>query len=128
VPASEAKEINPAQMSSTEYYHHPERDPRDVPGPFYTREQCLACASPQGCAPTLLSKLASNDLDTFFVRQPETAEEVEQACAAILICCVSDLRYGGQDPAIIARLGNTPEYSDFLIDESGRVYLRTAER
>lgn len=111
-------------MSTPEYYQHPERDPRGVAGPFYTRGQCLACAAPQELAPSLLSDLAANDLDTFFVRQPETAEEIDQACCGIQICCVSDLRYGGQDAAIISRLGNTPEYSDFLIDASGRVYLR----
>lgn len=113
-------------MNAAEYYQHPERDPRGVAGPFYSCGQCLACAAPQELAPALVSELATNDFDTFFVRQPETAEEIEQACAAILICCVSDLRYGGQDPAIIARLGNTPEYSDFLIDKSGRVYLKPA--
>ncbi|MBN8711934.1 MAG: hypothetical protein BGO12_19315 [Verrucomicrobia bacterium 61-8] len=113
-------------MSTAGYCQHPNRDPRGVPGPFYSRGQCLACAAPQGCAPALVSELAWDDLDTFFIRQPGTAEEVEQACAAIQICCVSDLRYGGQDPAIIARLGNTREYSDFLIDKSGKVYLKTA--
>lgn len=75
-----------------QYYQHPKRDPRNAPGPFYTRGQCLACDAPQSCAPALLSELATNNLDTFFVRQPETAEEIEQACLAIQICCVSDLR------------------------------------
>lgn len=113
-------------MSTPEYYHHPERDPRGVAGAFYTRGLCLAGGPPQWSAPSLISELATNDYDTFFVRQPETAEEIEQACSAIQSCCFSDLRYGGQDAAIISRLGNTPEYSDFLIDEAGRVYLRTS--
>lgn len=56
-----------------------------------------------------------HDLTTYFVRQPETPEEVEQARSAIVVCCVKDLRYGGLDRTIIKQLGNDPEICDYLI-------------
>jgi hypothetical protein len=81
------------------------RDPRNAPGPFYAVEKlCLACGLPEAEAPDLLAKLGPSDLDTYFVRQPATSDEVEQACTAMEVCCVGALRYAGDDPAIIARL------------------------
>ena len=67
---------------------------------------------PEGEAPTLLND-DEDEYDTFFVRQPQTHEEVEQACCAIDVCCTEALRYGGQDRAIIERLGNNPAYCDY---------------
>jgi hypothetical protein len=100
-----------------EYYIHPKRFPKNVAGPFYTLGdqwpdgawcgQCLSCGVPEVAAPTLLSPLVDEDADTYFIRQPETVEEIEQACQAIEVCCVDALRYGGKDPAILARLGSS---------------------
>ena len=92
---------------------HPERGKKNVEGAFYTIENgCLACALPEAEAPTLLSD-DEEACDTFFVRQPETPEEVEAACNAIEVCCTEALRYGGKDRKIIARLGNDPAYCDY---------------
>ena len=87
----------------------------NVPGPFYTTGECMACGAPEDEAPTLLEPFAPEDLDTYFVRQPETAQEIEQACRALQVCCVNALRYGGRDRTIISRLGNTPDYCDYVI-------------
>lgn len=83
-----------------------QRCPLNGPGPFYTTGQCLACEAPEAEAPELLAPLCDANHTTYFVRQPETPEEVERACRAIQVCCVSDLRYGGTDRTIIERLRN----------------------
>jgi hypothetical protein len=94
---------------------------KNVPGEWYTTGECMACGAPEDEARELLSPLSDEDLETYFVRQPETPAEVERACRAAQVCCVSALRYGGRDPAVIQRLGNTPEFCDWLVDDSGRL-------
>ncbi len=103
-----------------DYYNHPQRFPKNVEGPFYTlgcqREDgtwcgdCLSCETPELEAPTLLAPLTDENSDTYFIRQPQTEDEIEQACRAAEVCCVEALRYGGRDPKILARLG--PTYCD----------------
>ena len=92
------------------------RFPLNVAGAFYTCGECMACDAPEQEAPELLAPLANDgNLRTYFVRQPETAAEIERACWAIRVCCAADLRYGGTDPKIIARLGNTAYTCDYLV-------------
>jgi len=74
----------------------------NVPGPFYTTGQCMACGAPEDAAPDLLAPLTDDNWHTYFVRQPESPDELERACHAVEVCCVSALRYGGADPAICA--------------------------
>ena len=93
----------------------PHRLEKNAPGPFYTTGECMACEAPEVEAPDLLAPLEGENYDTYFVRQPETPEEVERACRAAEVCCVSAIRYGGTDPAIIRRLSNHPEYCDHLL-------------
>jgi hypothetical protein len=88
---------------------------KNVPGLFYTTGDCLACDAPESEAPDLLEPLRDDNYDTYFVRQPETPEEVERACRALEVCCVAALRYGGTEPSIIRRLGNDPLYCDHLL-------------
>ncbi len=110
------------------------RFPKNVPGPFYTlgfrfadgsgwRGECLACEAPEVEAPDLLAPLANGNYDTYFVKQPTTPEEIEEACRAIEVCCVVALRYGGTDPAIIKRLGNKPAFCDYLLTNDTLVYI-----
>ena len=40
----------------------------------------------------------------YFIWQPETEEEIEQAINTIAVSCVSAVRYGGTDQKIIKRL------------------------
>ncbi len=93
------------------------RFPKNASGPFYTTGTCLACGAPEDEAPELLAPLTDENYDTYFIRQPSTPEEAEKACRAIEVCCVAALRYGGQDTAIIRRLGNRPAYCDTLLPE-----------
>jgi hypothetical protein len=88
---------------------------KNVPGPFYTTGECLCCTMPELEAPTLLAKLDGENSDTYFVRQPATPEETEMACRAAFVCCVSAIRYGGDDAAIIRRLGNRADHCDQLL-------------
>src|SRR5262245_7696390 len=98
-------------------HQHPSRCPLTVAGPFYTCGTCLACEAPEAEAPDLLAPLGHGNYTTYFVRQPETAAEIERACLAAIVCCRSDLRYGGTDPRIITRLGNHPEFCDNLLED-----------
>jgi uncharacterized protein (TIGR02996 family) len=100
------------------WHDHPGRCPLNVVGPFYTCGQCLACEAPENEAPDLLAELNRGNSTTYFVRQPQTAAEIERACSAAVVCCVADVRYGGTDPKIITRLGNDPLYCDHLLDDA----------
>jgi hypothetical protein len=105
----------------------PARSPLNVSGPFYTCGNCLACGLPEGEAPELLASLGEHNYTTYFVRQPQTPEEVEHACMAVRMCCVDDLRYGGQDPRVIERLDNDPRVCDFVVRDGRVVPARAAE-
>lgn len=117
-------------------YLHPQRFPKNAPGSFYSlgsvgtdktwSGQCRACKLPEAKAPTLLAALDDNNSDTFFIRQPETELEIEQACLAAEVCCVSAIRYGGKDEKIIRRLGST--YCDFAILDGAEPQLPTNRR
>ncbi|MCJ8314221.1 MAG: ferredoxin [Saccharospirillaceae bacterium] len=110
---------------------NPNRTSKNVSGDFYTTGfwhegeesgDCLDCAIPEAEAPTLLADINKDDNYTHFIRQPETEEEIEQACQACEICCVNALRYAGSNLSIIKRLGNNPEYCDFVYHE-GEIVL-----
>jgi hypothetical protein len=81
----------------------------------------MACGAPEAEAPDLLAALEGENNDTYFIRQPDTSAEVEKACCAAEVCCVSAIRYGGTDRDIIRRLGNSPEYCDWVITSSGAI-------
>jgi len=99
----------------------PPRLDKNAPGDWYTTGECMACGAPEDEAPDLLSPLSDSDLATYFARQPVTADELARACRAAEVCCVSAVRYGGKDPAIIRRLGNTGEYCDFVVGIDGQL-------
>ncbi|MEM9412931.1 MAG: hypothetical protein AAGA30_17600 [Planctomycetota bacterium] len=123
------------------YFEHPNRFPGNADGPFYTTghvcvgetkfngmmADCLQCEAPEYEAPDLLAELTNGNLNTYFVRQPSTPDEIDRACNAIGVCCVSALRYGGRDRDIIRRLGNTPEFCDYIIDNSDQLKLTVGE-
>jgi len=95
-------------------HQRPPHFPKNAPGPFYTTGECMACGAPEAEAPELFAPLQGENYDTYFVRQPATPAEVERACRAAEACCVSAVRYGGYDAAILRRLGNKPEYCDHV--------------
>ncbi|MDM5180869.1 hypothetical protein PO883_27175 [Massilia sp. DJPM01] len=111
-----------------DHYLHPQRFPKNAEGPFYTTgsqlrngiwcSDCMSCELPENEAPSLLAPLTNNNSDTYFVRQPVTGDDIDQACAAINVCCTGALRYGGCDPGILAKLD--PSRCDY--PKSGRLY------
>lgn len=112
-------------------FHHPRRFLGNAPGPFYTLGEgstadCLACGTPEAAAPELLASAEGENANTYFLRQPSTPEEVEAACQACEVCCVSALRYGGRDLSIIKRLGNNPGLCDFVVDQRGELVATVA--
>lgn len=97
----------------------------DNPNPGERRSRwmgdCLTCHGPESQAPELLAELNSENMTTYFIRQPETDIETERACRAVQYCCVDALRYAGQNANIIHRLGNNPAHCDYLICGDGRL-------
>lgn len=83
----------------------PQRVPENAPGDFYVaRDVCTRCCVPHGEAPELLNDTEVPFRECYFRRQPRNEIEVEQAIRAISVSCVRALRYGGNDPKILARL------------------------
>lgn len=108
---------------------HSRRCPLNVPGPFYTLGDCMSCGAPEIEAPDLLAPLGfDGNVTTYFVRQPQTPEEIERACRAIEVCCVMDLRYGGTDVAIIERLRNDPLACDYVLQDGALVLTDEARQ
>jgi hypothetical protein len=124
-------------------FQHPNRFPKNASGPFYTTGfpstepdengncewggNCLWCGQPEAEAPELFFPFDDKSYtDTYFVRQPETPEETEQAIMAAKVCCVFAVRYGGQDLSIIRRLDNDPELCDYISVE-GELRLTVAD-
>lgn len=99
----------------------PRRHAANVEGAWYTTGQCLACSVPEDAAPMLFAPLGGENWLTHFVRQPSSEEEVERACCAAVGCCVADVRYGGRDPGIIRRLGNHPDYCDYVMASDNQI-------
>jgi len=79
----------------------------------------MACALPEAEAPELLAKLTHENMDTYFVKQPETDEEISQAISATQVCCVNAVRYGGRNKAIIKQVN--PDSRDYRITLIGTV-------
>jgi len=113
-------------LTSIKKYNHPNRTSKNIAGDFYTTGywhegeeggDCLDCLLPESEAPELLADIESLDTYTHFVRQPSDEVELEHACGACEVCCVSALRYGGTDTFVIKRLGNNPEYCDYILHE-----------
>lgn len=80
------------------------RHPLNVAGDFYVADGlCMACTAPENEAPTLLTH-DSND-HCYFVAQPKTTTELQQAVMAVAVGCCGAVRYAGTDDAVIRRLG-----------------------
>jgi hypothetical protein len=88
----------------------PQPVPENAPGDFYVeRDVCTRCCLPHGEAPELMNDPTVAFRECYFRRQPQNEEEVEHAITAIRVSCIEALRYGGNDPTIIARLREVGE-------------------
>jgi hypothetical protein len=129
---------------ATEWFIHPLRFPKNADGPFYTTgyqcpetsnksaplawcSDCLWCGAPELEAPDLLAPLTDENLNSYFIQQPRTDDEIERACRALSVCCTAAFRYGGKDRRIIQRLGNDPGFCDYIVNRHGELVLTIDE-
>jgi hypothetical protein len=94
---------------------------KNADGDWYTTGACMACGAPEAEAPALFASLSDEDLETYLFRQPVTPDDIDAVCRIARSCCVSAVRYGGQNREIIERLGNSGEYCDFVLTPDGLV-------
>jgi hypothetical protein len=75
-------------------------------GDFYVQQGCcLSCGVPQEVAPTLVGwRDNQNSTDCYWIRQPRTPDELEQAIKIIHAQELDCHRYAGTDPKVIRRL------------------------
>jgi hypothetical protein len=67
--------------------------------------ECTSCGAPHEVAPNLIGWADSATGHCVWKKQPETAEELQQAFSAFDACCLGCYRYAGDDPKIIRRVG-----------------------
>jgi hypothetical protein len=95
---------------------------------FYVQQGCcLSCGVPQSVAPTLVGWLdTKNSTGCYWIRQPRTAQELEQAIRIIHEQELDCHRYAGTDPKVIRKL--PPSQCDFprigLFDRLRRLVYR----
>jgi glyoxylase-like metal-dependent hydrolase (beta-lactamase superfamily II) len=61
------------------------RHPAGAPGPWYVDDRCFDCDAARQVAPGLIGRNPGDGV-SFFLRQPQTAEEIEMAWRAVLVC------------------------------------------
>ena len=81
-------------------------------GDFYVRQTCcMSCGVPQAIAPELVGWRDQNrELNCYWIKQPETADELDRAIEILDTQDVGCHRYSGTDPTILKRC--PPEYCD----------------
>jgi hypothetical protein len=86
-------------------------------GDFYLLEGCCtSCGVPQSIAPELVGWTDGESPSCYWIRQPESAEEVAGAIKIIHTQELGCHRYSGNDPSILERLPR--EECDFLCPET----------
>ena len=79
-------------------------------GDFYIGNgECITCGAPQAEAPDIIEH--GEDGHCYFKKQPQTETELDQAISAMMVSCISALRYGGTEEKILKRL-----YEDGMAD------------
>jgi len=85
-------------------------------GDFYTvPHECISCGYPATLAPDLIAHHRQQG-HCYFTKQPTNQHELQQAIAAANGSCVANVRYRGNDPAIIASIDSVsldPPQSSF---------------
>jgi hypothetical protein len=80
--------------------------PQSAPGDFYVvHNECITCGAPHVVAPDLIGWVDGDTSHCIWKKQPETAEDLEQAIAVFAVAEVGCHRYAGDDPDIIKRIG-----------------------
>lgn len=75
-------------------------------GDFYVREDtcCMSCGVPQAIAPDLVGWTNENLTQCYWLKQPQTADELDRAIKIIHTQEFGCHRYSGNDPALLQRL------------------------
>ncbi len=76
-------------------------------GDFYVAPgECINCGAPAEVAPDLIRHHDASHADggCYFIKQPSTPQELDQAIAAVDASCVCAVRYRGNDPAVLVRI------------------------
>ncbi len=78
------------------------RHPLNAPGDFYSvYGQCTLCGAPEVEAMGLMDH---DNEGCYFIRQPQTTEELAWAINAVAVSCIAGLRYAGTDQEVIQKL------------------------
>ncbi len=99
--------------------------PQNAEGPFYVRNgECMACGAPEVQAPTLMSHDERGHC--FFIRQPRTKDETDEAILGLWASCCGAVRYQGQNREILIRLSaqGLAEQCDYQLDEAPKRIVR----
>lgn len=81
--------------------------PLNTEGDFFVENNmCMACDAPCSIAPELMAY--DEKMHCYFKRQPQNREEIEHAIYAVGVSCTEAVRYKGNDPEILTRIGTTP--------------------
>lgn len=62
-----------------------DRHPAGAPGPWFVDDRCIDCDAARHVAPGLIERNPGDGV-SYFVRQPETDEEIEMAWRAVEVC------------------------------------------
>jgi hypothetical protein len=80
--------------------------PQSASGDFYVvHNECVSCGEPHAVAPDLIGWVDAERPHCIWKKQPQTADETEQAIGVIAVSEVGCHRYAGDDPDIIKRIG-----------------------
>ncbi len=97
----------PKEISNDNFLKIPERYFENSKGDFYVENQvCISCGAPEAEAPDLIEHSKLEYRHCYFKKQPTTADELDRAISAMQVSCISGIRYGGKDQAILKRLYN----------------------
>ena len=77
--------------------------PQNSEGDFYVVDgECMGCGAPEQQATRMMAHDSTGHC--FFVRQPESSDELNDALRALWSSCCGAVRYGGIDPLVLTRL------------------------
>jgi hypothetical protein len=80
-------------------------EPKSAIGDFYVEETCcMSCGVPQEIAPDLVGWTNEDLQQCYWVKQPQTADELDRAIQIIHAQEIGCHRYSGSDRAILRRL------------------------
>ncbi len=112
------------------------RYPLNVDGDFYTtgskdcdgnwHGDCLDCGLPEDSAPELFAPMDDDHIATYFIRQPVTQEELQQAITSTEVCCTDAIRYGGKNRKVLSQLH--PDVCDYRVNMLGVVVINKESR